>query len=148
MSATPERIKQLLDELKMFYANIFVLMEQALILDPATQFEQLAELNSRIKNLMMVAAEKSSIFQRLEHDHASSGLALSDQLRREIDDFCSTLPKVLAPLIERLHSSAVELAKERNRLKEQLLNIQQSHKGLGGYILEAQKRPKYLDSKI
>lgn len=148
MAATPEQIKQLLDELKMYYANIFVLMEQALVLDPTTQFKQIVELNSRIQSLMTAVAEKSSSFQRAVHDLSTAGQPLKPPLNVEVEDFCETLPRVLQPLIDRLRSSSIALHQERGLLKEQLLKIQQSHKGLGGYKLGGQKSPKYLDSKI
>lgn len=148
MAQTQNQLQAQLVELKDYYANILMLMEQTLSLDPRSQAATLAEINSRIQNLMMAATQKSAVFQRGVREYEDASQLLNADLRREINEFGEALPAVLRPLIERIGASISALAEEREKIKAELLRIQQSHQGLGGYKQELQKHPKYLDSTI
>lgn len=148
MPATEEQIRAMLAELKDYYANVFVMMEQSLSFDPATQAEQTAETNAKIQALMMATSRKSAAFQLAVQELNVAKTNVSAELYREVNSFCERVPAALKILVEQLGSSVIDLDQKRDALRSELLRIQHSHKGFGAYKMRARKLPKYFDEKI
>lgn len=119
-----------IEALKTLYAELFVMLDQTIDepLDPDAAFPRTAALQSTMTGLMDEIGQRSRQFEELLSSELGWTSRCSDAVREEIMTFRSGLALGLRVMLDRIEARAESLSTERDRVKDDLREIQTRRK--------------------
>lgn len=128
MSMTQQQFEDALrgriEDLKSIYSELFLLMEQSLLLEVADDAEASRELDRAIARLMVHAGNRFEEYREWIARQTKAEAALTDPLRNDVSEFETRLQSGLQMLLERVRDRAELVREEREEISRRLHEIQ------------------------